>query len=303
MQTEKYPFAVRLLGFPPEEARAIALGLHRAPRKGAAYFCLSDGSLQEPDLYLANGADLRALAALDSLAGDIHPALVLGAPPVCLPYPSLRLPVRWGSVYSALDELLKRRAGALDKLARQGAPQRPDRRRRERLDLDLTEVADYAAMRHHAHRGAVLVLDRSPAFSLHVGRLLLAWRRACRWADNEDEVVAICRQGEVALVLINTATPGIDPYRVCAAPRCASPTACMACVAATVRNVHRRPWSFWRPRPLSMMPSAPAPPGPRACSTSRWPTTTCSNCCGANSICLRCCIESIRGVYTLSPPF
>jgi len=219
-QTEKFPFAVRLIGFPPQAAAAIARGLQRAPDKGPAYFCLSAHSLQEPDLYLANGTHLSTLAALDGLTqGDIRPALVLGAPGLDLahpdfPYPNLRVPVQWGSVYHELGKLVERRAEALAERAASGLPPVQERRRSPRVDFDLTDPAEYAAMRQPVRQGEVLVVDRSDAFAQHITKLMRRHGVTASWAASADDAVAACRAREVAVVLINTSLEDVDAYAV-----------------------------------------------------------------------------------------
>jgi CheY-like chemotaxis protein len=217
-QTEKFPFAVRLIGFPPQAAAAIARGLQRAPDKGPAYFCLSAHSLQEPDLYLANGTQLATLAALDGLTqGDSRPALVLGAPGLELahpdfPYPNLRVPVQWDSVYHELGKLVERRAEALAERAASGLPPLPERRRAPRVDLDLTDPTEYMAMRRPPPQGEVLVVDRSGAFAQHITKLMRRHGLAASWAGSQQEAEDACRSRPVALVLVNTSLPGLDPY-------------------------------------------------------------------------------------------
>ena len=51
----KYPFAIRLTGFGPEERPRLANTLAKAPVDGPGYFCLLEDSLQDPDLTIANG--------------------------------------------------------------------------------------------------------------------------------------------------------------------------------------------------------------------------------------------------------
>ncbi|UGQ45684.1 response regulator [Massilia endophytica] len=215
-QTEKFPFAVGLVGFPPQAAAAIAQGLKRAPGKGPAYFCLSAHSLQEPDLYLANGTHLSTLAALEGLTqGGTRPALVLGAPGIELahpdfPYPNLRLPVQWDSVFHELGKLVERRAEALAERAASGQPAPTERRRSPRVDLDLTDPAEYLAMRQPAPHGEVLVVDRSDALAVHIAKLMRRQDVAASWAGGADEAIAACRQRAVAVMLVNTAV--VDAY-------------------------------------------------------------------------------------------
>lgn len=223
-QTEKFPFAVRLVGFPPQAAAAIASGLQRAPDKGPAYFCLSAHSLQEPDLYLANGTHLSTLAALDGLTqGDIRPALVLGAPGLDLahpdfPYPNLRLPVQWDSVYHELGKLVERRAEALAERAASGLPPMPERRRAPRVDFDLTDPAEYIAMRQPPLQGEVLVVDRSDAFAQHITKLMRRHGVTASWAASTEDAVAACRTRPVAVVLVNTSLEDVDAYGYPAGP-------------------------------------------------------------------------------------
>ena len=219
MQTEKFPFALRLVGFSPEEARALAQRLRQAPAGGPAYFCLSDDSLQEPDLFIANGDELKALAALATLtAGDMRPALILGEPALALPYPALHKPLDWGGVYAELAQLVARRANALAQLAAAGLPPPPERRLNQRLDFDLTDPAEYAAQRRQAARGAVLVVDRNGAFAAHLEKLLQPFGIPVVWAATEAEAALLCGARAVAVALLNTAIQ-IDPYRLCAALR------------------------------------------------------------------------------------
>ncbi|MBV8123773.1 MAG: response regulator, partial [Paucibacter sp.] len=162
MQAERFPFAVRLVGFSPDEARALAALLEQAPSSAPGYFSLSGDSLQEPDLLIANGDELTALAALSTLAsGELRPALIVGHSALALPYPSLPRPVAADGLHVALEQLVARRADALARLAASGLPPVPERRLRERLDFDLTDPAEYVAMRRHGSRGAVLVVDRN----------------------------------------------------------------------------------------------------------------------------------------------
>ncbi len=219
MQTETFPFALRLVGFPPEEARALAQRLRQAPAAGPAYFCLSDDSLQEPDLFIANGDELKALAALATLtSGDVRPALILGQPALALPYPALPKPLDWGGVYAELAQLVARRADALARLAAAGLPPPPERRLNQRLDFDLTDPAEYVAQRRQGARGAVLVVDRGSVFATHLDQLLQPFGIPVIWSATEAEAVLLCGARAVAVALLNTAIQ-IDPYRLCAALR------------------------------------------------------------------------------------
>ncbi|MBA5688175.1 response regulator [Rugamonas apoptosis] len=224
MPTAQFPFAVRLLGFAPDEAQAVALQLERAPGPGPAYFCLSEHSLQEPDLLIANGDDFKALAALSALtAGAIRPALILGTPALALPYPHLERPLDWDAVYAELAQLVACRADALAKLTAAGMPPLPERRRRERLDLDLTDPADYAAMRRRPVRGTVLVVDHNATFATHLGKLLQPLGIPVEWAGSETEALLTCGARAVSVALIHTAIH-LDPYLLCAELRaCAGP--------------------------------------------------------------------------------
>ncbi|CAN7571171.1 response regulator [Pseudoduganella sp. LjRoot289] len=229
MTADRFPFAVRLIGFPEAQAEALAAALEGAPQTGSgpAYFCLSGDSLQEPDLIIANGTDLAALAALAALSqGDTRPVLLIGAPYMALPYPNLRVPYEDDSLYAELAQLVERRADALARLAGAGLPPLPERRASERLDFDLTDPADYAAMRRPGkdRRGAVLVVDRNARFSEHVAKLLKPYNIASLWASDEASALAACADAPqmaapVAVVLINTSLPDIDPYALCAALR------------------------------------------------------------------------------------
>lgn len=217
MTTDRRPFAVRLVGFPLEAERALALGLAKAPADGPAYLCLTEDSLQDPDIYLANGTELKALAAIASLAaGDIRPALVLGATGVLLPYPNLPLPVQWSAMYAELGRLLQRRADVLAGLSASVDSLVPERRRRERLDLDLTDPTVYEKMRKPRREGAVLCVDANANFSEQLGRSLKQFGTAVLWAVDGVAALAHCRQQPVAVVLIDFAAPIIDHYLLCA---------------------------------------------------------------------------------------
>ena len=244
-QTEKFPFAVRLIGFPPQAAAAIARGLQRAPGKGPAYFCLSAHSLQEPDLYIANGTHLSTLAALDGLTqGDLRPALVLGAPGQDLahpdfPYPNLRLPVQWDSVYHELGKLVERRAEALAERAASGFPPVPERRRSPRVDFDLTDPAEYIAMRQPARQGEVLVVDRSDAFAQHITQLMRRHGITASWAASTDDAIAACRTRAVAVVLVNSSLEEVNAYAIAGYGHPAGPAVVLMLSAGTVFDEER----------------------------------------------------------------
>lgn len=219
---DKFPFAVRLAGFPPQAAQALEAALQAAPAHGPAYFCLSDHSLQEPDLVLAYGPDLKAMALLATLADqpgerDARPALVLGQPAAPLPYPRLPLPYDPAALYVQLALLVARRADALARLAGAGLPPAPERRRSQRLDFDLTDPAEYEAMRGQSRRGAVLVVDGGGRFYRHLGELMKPYNIAVLAAANAASALAACADGRIAVVLVNTSLPGIDPYGLGAA--------------------------------------------------------------------------------------
>lgn len=218
MQTENYPFAVRLVGFAPDDARRLALQLSESAAAGPAFFCLSDDSLQDPDLLIANGDELKALAALAVLTqGDLRPALILGAPAFDLPYPNLAKPADTDSIHAELGQLVLRRADAYAHMAAAGTAPMPERRLRERLDFDLTDPAEYEARRRHGARGAVLVVDRNSVFSQHLAGLLQPYGIPALHVGGETEAVLTCAARAVAVVLINTALAAVDPYRLCAA--------------------------------------------------------------------------------------
>src|ERR1700749_3498188 len=94
MQSHSFPFAVRMIGFREEEAAAIAISFSNEQGKGYGYFRLMDDNLQDPDLYLVNADELKALVTLSDLTpSDARPALLVGVPTVSLPYPHLARPL------------------------------------------------------------------------------------------------------------------------------------------------------------------------------------------------------------------
>lgn len=224
MKQDKFPFAVRLAGFPLAAAQAVEAALRAAPPHGPAYFCLSDHSLQAPDLVLAYGPDLKAMASLAALAAmpgelDARPALVLGQPAAPLPYPRLPLSFDPKVFHVQLALLVARRADALARLAGAGLPPAPERRRSQRLDFDLTDPAEYEAMRGPSRRGAVLVADGGVRLYQQVLGLMRPYGIAVPTAIDEASALAACAGGAVSVALVNASLPGCDPYTLSAALR------------------------------------------------------------------------------------
>ena len=213
----KYPFAIRLTGFGPEERPRIANALAKAPVDGPGYFCLLEDSLQDPDLTITNGDDLKSLARLMATPPTaLEPAIVVGNAVLDFPYPRLSRPLDLPRLFDMLAELLQRRNEAQAQLTARGLPFITERRRRPRLDLDVTDPGDYARQRKAPPNGAVLIVDKGGALRDHMATLA-GERLAIEWTDSAATAVRLCDETEVSLVMINTSTPLIDPYGLTAA--------------------------------------------------------------------------------------
>lgn len=218
MQTNSFPFAVRFIGLSDSEADAIEAVFELDQDKGHAYFRLHDDSLQDPDLYMVNGADLRALAVLSDLRpSDLRPALLVGSSGLVLPYPCIDRPIRWDVLFTELDHLIEKRADALSRLQASDVVSVPERRRRDRLDIDLTDPEEYKNMRRGPLVGDVLIVDKTPVFCQYVGEMLARHNIKVEWASDEAKAIELCQQQNIAVVMINTSTPEVDPYSLCAA--------------------------------------------------------------------------------------
>jgi CheY-like chemotaxis protein len=217
MISQTYPFAVRLIGFSPEEEASFDEKFSLRPGRGYGYFRLVEGNLQDPDLYIANGRQLKALVTLADLRpSDVRPAMLVGTPDVALPYPVVDSPIQWEQLFDVLDGVVEKRADALSRLEASDVITVPERRRRDRVDLDLTDPAEYEKMRAKVpDDGAVLVVDKTPALRDYLSDLLARQKVPVVWINDEVEAVEICKQGQVAVVMINTSTPDVDPYRLC----------------------------------------------------------------------------------------
>lgn len=242
MHAPRYPFTIRLVGFAPAECAQLENLLAQAPLPGPSYFCLHDDSLQEPDLYIADGANPAALARLACRPpGAPQPILLIGGDGAGN-YPSLPRPVDPARLYDALAELLDTRVQALAALAARGKRCLPERRRRPRLEPDTEAPAYYARLRQGPPDGAVLIIDKGGAFRDHVARVVnntysnvfgstigsmpdTAPGRASRscpgrpveWTDSSRAAVRLCDETPVSLVMINTCAPGIEPYSLSSA--------------------------------------------------------------------------------------
>jgi CheY-like chemotaxis protein len=214
----KYPFAVRLAGFDPDERPRLANALAKAPGDGPGYFCLLDDSLQDPDLVIANGDDIKAMARVTAAPPTaLDPVIVIGDAVLEFPYPRLSRPLNLGLLYGMLEELLERRAEAQVQLTSRGLPLLTERRRKPRLDLDITDPAEYIKRRKAPPTGAVLIIDKSAALRDHLDQLTGPGRMAIEWTDSAATALRLCEETSVSLVLINTSTPVIDPYGLTAA--------------------------------------------------------------------------------------
>jgi CheY-like chemotaxis protein len=208
--------AIRLIGFSSQEAGMLEATFAVRTEGKYTCCCLAPDSLQDPDLYCANADDLKALAILSSLGpSDIRPALLIGAPAIALPHPHLARPIRWRKLFDALDGLVGQRAAALARL-HPALPPVPERRQRYRLDIDLTDPIDYIRMRNSKPRdGGVLIIDKNPLFRDFTAGLPAMRQVPATWVATEQAALDHCNLHNVAVVLINTATPAVDPYRLC----------------------------------------------------------------------------------------
>lgn len=221
MHRTRFPFAVRLIGFPEHEALAIGVhlaGAGRRPDAGCSYFRLEDDNLQDPDLFIVNADEPKAMVALNYLGpSNLRPALLVGATPPDSSHTSYSYvpkPIHAERLIPALDQLVGRRADALSRLEASDIVTVPERRRRDRSESDGTP-ADYAHLRRPPVNGGVVIVDKDAALADYMTELLSRRQVSVHWVADEIAAVALCRRQKVSLVMVNTSTPGIDPYRLC----------------------------------------------------------------------------------------
>ncbi|MDB5796247.1 MAG: response regulator [Paucimonas sp.] len=182
---------------------------------GRAFHALHDDNLVDPDLYLVNTDAPEAMSALERLRpAPLRPALLVGMSPTDLPYPFLLAPLDTGTLLKNLEQLVDERAEALSRLDASQVVTVPERRRR--VPSEPAE-GQYSPLRQRPKEGGVLVVDKEAAFSHTVTRLLGNRRVQVHRANDARTASILCKQLNVSLVFINTATQGLDPYRLCEA--------------------------------------------------------------------------------------
>lgn len=238
MSTPSFPFAVRLLGFKPQEIEIFDATFALGQGKGSGYFRLVEDNLQDPDLYIADAEDLRALITLTDLRpSDIRPVLLVGTPLISMPYTRVERPIRWQRLFEALDTLIEKRADTLARLQASDIVSVPERRRRHRVDIDLTDPSEYHSKRTELpHGGAVLVIDKTPAFRDYIAEMLLRYQVEVLWASGEAEAEKACVRQRVSAVLINTSVADLDPYRLCQTVKAARPHDKMAVIFLVAKS-------------------------------------------------------------------
>ena len=225
MSANNFPFAARLIGFNQQETEIFDATFALDQGKGYGYFRLAEDHLQDPDLYIANAEELNVLVALSDLRpSDVRPVLLVGTPTIPLPYTRVERPIRWQRLFEALDQLIEKRADTLARLEASDVVMVPERRRRNRVDIDLTDPVDYESLRTELPRGgAVLIVDKSPAFRDFVAEFLARHRIEVLWAKGEEEAEGACARQRVSVMLINTSVADVDAYRLCQAVKTARP--------------------------------------------------------------------------------
>lgn len=216
MHAPNIPFAVRLIGFSAPQANEVGAALAQAPLAGPSYFCLLEDSLQEPDLSIVNGDDRHALGALSGATPtEVHPALLICRGASMLPYPQLARPLDAVRMHQLLGGLVRRRTQALAQLSAHGMAPVSERRRHPQLDIDVTDPLLCEQRRKAAPAGAILIVDKGGAFRDHVAKVLGARRLPVEWTDSAGAAVRLCDETQVSVLMINTSTPRVDPYRLC----------------------------------------------------------------------------------------
>ncbi|WP_334189938.1 response regulator [Noviherbaspirillum sp.] len=206
-----------MIGFSSDEEDQFDAVFTHEQGKGYGYFRLQEDNLRDPDIYLANGLSLRALVRLSDLRpSGVRPALLVGKPDLELPYPYIEQPIEWHKLFEALDDLVEKRADALSKLEASDIVTVPERRRRDRLDLDLRDPAEYERMRAKLpENGMVLVVDKNPVLSDHLQKMVTRYQLAVDWVNGEADAIAFCKRQSVAILIVNTSTANVDAYRLC----------------------------------------------------------------------------------------
>jgi CheY-like chemotaxis protein len=216
--SQKTPtIAIRLIGFPPKEEETFFTVLSVLREKGYTYNCLKPGSLQDPDIYIANADDIKALAILSDLhPTEARPALLIGRPKLDLPYVVMPRPIKWRKLFDLLDELIDRRALLLTTLSAFNVVTVPERRRRERLDLDLTDPDMYLKMRSQRAANGIMIVDKDTRLKDYVTAAMESNNIEVDLAHSPAEALDINGKRNIGLIMINTSIPDADPYLLCA---------------------------------------------------------------------------------------
>jgi CheY-like chemotaxis protein len=218
MSTMKYPFAIRLIGFCAQEATIIEQMFAENGERGCTYFVLPEDNLQDPDIFLANADEEKALIALSYLSPSmLRPALLVASDKRDHTYPHVARPVKAGVLLDALDKLVAQRADALAELEASDIVTVPERRRKQRVLDDNMRPEDYVHLRRLPVNGGVLVIDRNLAFRDYVVELFGNRNIPVAFAPTEAEALLQCRKQRISVVLVNTSLDGIEPYRMCEA--------------------------------------------------------------------------------------
>ncbi len=213
---QSLPFALRLLGFSEHESATFQANFENEKDRQPNYMCLAEDSLQEPDIYLVNGEDLKALTVLSSLnPSPARPALLVGRPKIDVAWPYVKKPLKWEQLFQHLGILVGARAESLAALAAGELISVPDRRLRPRLDFDLTDQAQYLKMRRPPAEGGVLLIDRSEGFCVQLRELMARYRVKVDWMNTHDGALDYVEKNPTAVVMINTSMEHIEPYLLC----------------------------------------------------------------------------------------
>jgi CheY-like chemotaxis protein len=216
MESPKYPFAVRLIGFEPLERIIIEQIFSSHAENRHSYFCLQEDNLHDPDIFLANGNVEKALVALSYLGpSTLRPALLVSES-MNAAYPHVSWPIKPHQLISALNTLVEKRASALSMLEASDIVTVPERRRRDRSLDEKLSPEDYVRLRRPQVNGAILMVDKHASSRDLVAEMLARRPIPVVHADTEAGAVDQCRRQKVSIVLVNTSIPGIDCYRLCA---------------------------------------------------------------------------------------